>query len=822
MGLTPHARLLVLMTVAFSVSSTHAADALEVLPAKVQLDGNFSRVQLVVRGVANELSIEHAKDLTLAAAYESSDPKVVTVSKTGQLLSGINGEAVVTVSASGKSVKVPVTVAGVKDTPEIAFINHVAPILSRAGCNMGACHASQYGKGGFVLSVFGFEPDKDRDAIVRDRQGRRVNMLDPDRSLFLLKPTMQVPHGGGQRLNKESVDYQILAAWLKTGASAPKKEPIKVTAIRVTPRRRICTENETQQLRVEADYSDGKTRDVTSWAKFDTLDDAVAQITDEGRVTTVGRGQAPVMVRFGGQAAMATFVVPFSDAVKLAGWKNQNFVDELASAKFKELGLEPSPLADDATFLRRAFLDAIGTLPSPELTRQFIASNDPEKRNKIIDQLLGLTGDPNLDIYNDQYAAVWTLKWSDLIRNESQTLGEQGMWALHNWIKESFRTNRPFDEFVRELVTAKGSIYSNGPANYFRINRTAEDLAESTAQLFLGVRLACAKCHHHPFEKYSQGDYYGFAAFFSRVGTKNSEDFGLFGRESVVLVKSSGSVRHPKTREVMQPTPLEGEPVMHDLDLRIPLAEWLTAKENKLFARSVVNRYMGYLLGRGLVEPIDDMRATNPASNEELLERLTAQFIDTGYDLKQLIRTIMQSRLYQLSSQPTPENATDSKFYSHYKVKRISAEPLLDAVDAVTGVETKFRNLPQGTRAIELPDAEYPNYFLTTFAKPRRASVCECERMPDENLAQALHTLNGDILAEKIAHTNGRVAALLKAKKSHEEMVEELYLAALCRLPSDEERSTTYELLKESPSPKEFYEDLLWALMNSKQFLFVR
>ncbi len=640
--------------------------------------------------------------------------------------------------------------------------------------------------------------------------------------LFLLKPTMQVPHGGGKRLDKDSVDYQILAAWLKNGAPAPTKDAAKATAIRVTPRRRICTPKDSQQLRVEATYSDGRTRDVTAWAKFDTLDDAVVQITPEGLASTSGRGQAAVMVRFMGQADMATFVVPFAESVELAGWKNQNFVDELASAKFQELGLEPSPLCDDATFLRRAFLDAIGTLPTPEQTREFIASNDPGKRDKIIDQLLGLTGDPAKDIYNDQYAATWTLKWSDLLGNKSQTLGEQGMWALHNWIKESFRTNRPFDEFVRELVTAKGSIYSNGPANYYRINGNATDLAESTAQLFLGVRLGCAKCHHHPFEKYSQGDYYGFAAFFSRVGTKNSEDFGLFGRESVVLVKSSGSVRHPRTGQVMEPTPLEGKPVTHDLDLRIPLAQWLTSKENTQFARSVVNRYVGYLLGRGLVEPIDDMRATNPPSNEELLESLTKEFIGSGYDLKHLVRTIMRSRLYQLSSLPTPANRADSKFYSHYHVKRIAAEPLLDAVDAVTGQQTKFKSLPVGTRAIELPDAEYPNYFLTTFAKPRRASVCECERMPDENLAQALHTLNGDILAGKIADANGRVAMLLKAKKPHEEIVEELYLAALCRLPSDEEQAASRELLKQSPNPKEFYEDLLWALMNSKQFLFVR
>ncbi len=805
MGLTPHARLVALLLIAFSALNLQAAERIEVLPAKVQLDGNFSRVQLVVREIAKDAGSERAKDLTHNAQYESSNPKIVTVDKSGFLLAGTDGEAMVTVTAAGQSAKVPVKVGNVKNSPDVDFMKHVMPVLSRAGCNMGACHASQYGKGGFVLSVFGFEPEKDREAIARDRQSRRVNLLDPDRSLFLLKPTMQVPHGGGKRLDKGSVDYQILSAWLKNGAPVPVKAAAKVTAIRVMPRRRLCGLNETQQLRVEADYSDGQTRDVTAWAKFDTLDDAVVGITPDGLATSLGRGQAPVMVRFMDQADMATFVVPFSDSVKLAGWKNQNFVDELASAKFQELGLEPSPLCEDATFLRRAFLDAIGTLPTPAQTREFLASKDPDKRNKIIDQLLGLTGDPALDVYNDQYAATWTLKWSDLIGNKSQTLGEQGMWALHNWIKESFRVNRPFDEFVRELVIAKGSIYSNGPANYFRINRTAEDLAESTAQLFLGVRLGCAKCHHHPFEKYSQADYYSFAAFFSRVGTKNSEDFGLFGRESVVLVKSSGSVKHPRTGKVMQPTPLEGEPITHDLDLRIPLAQWLTAKENKQFARSIVNRYAGYLLGRGLVEPIDDMRATNPPSNEELLNALTDKFQESHYDLKQLIRTIMRSRLYQLSSRPTPLNASDSKFYSHYKVKRISAEPLLDAVDAVTGLQTKFKNLPQGTRAIELPDAEYPNYFLTTFAKPRRASVCECERMPDENLAQALHTLNGDILAGKIADAKGRVAALLKAKKPHEEIVEELYLAALCRLPSEKEQAANYELLKQSASPQEFY-----------------
>ncbi len=814
--------ILAVLPLCSSIRPASAAEALNIVPSQVVLEGNFSRVQLVVRSVPQTESMDRAQDLTHQATYQIANPNIAEISHTGQLLAKANGNTTLAVTASGQTQTVPVTVSGIEETPAIGFTSHITPVISKAGCNMGACHASQYGKGGFVLSVFGFEPPKDREAIVRDRHSRRVNWLDVDNSLMLLKPTMQVPHGGGKRLRKDSVDYQILAEWLKNGAPAPGKEDAKVTAIHVTPRRRVCSPKEVQQLRVMAEYSDGKTQDVTAWAKFDTLDEALVQMTPDGLATISGRGQTAVMVRFMDQADIATFVVPFSDKIQLADWKNQNFVDELAKAKFEELGLEPSPRCDDATFLRRAFLDAIGTLPTPAQTREFLANTEPNKRDQIIDQLLGLTGDPKQDVYNDQYAAFWTLKWSDLIRNQSQSLGEQGMWALHNWIKESFRTNRGFDEFVRELVTAKGSIYSNGPANYYRINKNATDLAESTAQLFLGVRLQCAKCHHHPFEKYSQGDYYSFAAFFSRVGTKNSEDFGLFGRESVVLVKSSGSVRHPRTGKVLEPTPLEGEPLTHDLDLRIPLAQWLTAKENEQFARSVVNRYTGYLLGRGLVEPIDDMRATNPPSNEELLNALTREFIKSDFDLKQLIRTIMRSRLYQLSSRPTPENTTDSKFYSHYRVKRLAAEPLLDAVDSVTGVPTKFKNLPQGTRAIELPDAEYPNYFLTTFAKPRRASVCECERMPDESLAQALHTLNGDILANKIADGKARVATLMKAKTPHEKMVEELYLAALCRLPSAKEQSANYELLKESPNPKEFYEDLLWALMNSKQFLFVR
>jgi hypothetical protein len=807
--------------------SRAAQPALVVVPDRVELEGNFARAQLLaIRPADGTGSVpatdERSEDLTAQATYESSDPAVVKVSREGQLLSVGNGEAEIVVSVNDAKVKVPVRVRGVADDPHVGFTESIRPILNKAGCAMAACHASQHGKGGFKLSVFGSEPDKDREAMVRDGIGRRIDLVEPEKSLLLLKPSMQTPHGGARRFEKGSIEYQILHAWIADSAPAPQKNDAEVVKLNVTPPLRVGHAGLTQQLRVVAEYSDGKSRDVTASARYDSLDDGVVSVSPSGYVTLVGKGQAAVMVRFEGQAAISLIVIPYAENVELAGWQNNNFIDELSEVKFRELGIEPSPLCDDATFIRRAFLDCIGTLPTSEETKAFLASDDTQKRAKLIDRLLGLSGDAAENTYNDAYAAWWALRWSDLLRNNSNDLGEQGMWAMHNWIRQSLLANKPFDRFVRELITARGSIYTTGPANYYRVHKDSSMLAEATAQLFLGVRIECAKCHHHPFEKYSQDDYYGLAAFFARTGTKNSEEFGLFGREQAVIVRDSGDVRNPRTNQVLPPKPLDGPAVDHPLDRRIPLADWLTAKDNAYFARSVVNRYVGYLLGRGLVEPVDDLRSTNPPTNPQLLEALAKHFVESGYDLKQLVRVIMNSRLYQLDSQPTEANAGDTKFYSHFQVKRLPAEALIDAIDRTTERPTKYRNLPLGTRAIELPDAEYPDYFLNTFAKPRRVSVCECERAPDPNLAQALHTLNGDIIAQKLRDAKGRVMRLVNAKKPHDEIADELYLAALSRLPTDDEHQASRELLSEAKSPAEFYQDLLWALMNSKQFLFVR
>ena len=576
-----------ILAVAFPLEHAPAGggEPFAVSPAKVELGGNFERLQLVVTQLdAAGETTDTSADLTSNATFRVTDPSIASVNEAGRLLALANGETSITVKVSDETVKKSITISGIEAQPTTEFMRDIAPILSKTGCNMGACHATQHGQGGFKLSVFGFEPGADREAIVRDRQQRRTNMVAPEQSLFLLKPTMTVPHGGGKRLALNSVEHQTLVAWLKNGAPVPKKEPATVTALSIFPKQRVGKQGLSQQLRVEATYADGSVRDVTALALFDSMDEAMLDVSDTGFVRTHGKGQAPIMVRFEGQAGIAMFVVPYDDVVELSGWQNNNFVDELAATKFRELGIEPSPLCDDATFVRRAFLDATGTLPTIEQTTAFHADTASNKREQLIAELLGLTGDPLRDVHNDNYAAWWTLKWSDLIRNTSNGGGqEQAMWSMHNWMKEAFRTNRTFDSVVRELVTAKGSTYSNGPANYFRIFRNATELTESTAQLFLGVRLECAKCHHHPFEKYGQDDYYAFSAF-SPGSAQNA------ARNSVCLATNlSSSSKHPAKHPTREPANAWSQlrlkvnrPITHSTAASL----WLTGSPPKITATS--------------------------------------------------------------------------------------------------------------------------------------------------------------------------------------------------------------------------------------------
>lgn len=799
----------------------------QVSPPAVQLDGNFARLQLIVTSKDDKGGIsERSADLTAKASYRTANSTIVTVNKSGQLLAAGNGNTTVTVGVAGSEVSIPVEVKGLRARPVVGFLDQVLPILSRAGCNAGACHAAQYGQGSFKLSVFSSESGNDHYAIVQAAMGRRIAPLDPAGSLLLQKASSAVVHGGGKRLDgpgyspDRTVDFRILEAWIGNGAPGPLPSATRVTELEVWPARRIGSVGQTQQLRVTAHYSDGKTRDVTTWAKFDSTDDGVVRVGPDGVVQTVGKGLGAVMVRFEGHALLSRFIVPYSESIALTGWVDHNFVDHLARAQFEQLGIVPSPLCDDSTFLRRAYLDAIGTLPGVEQTTAFLASTDPNKRNKLIDRLLGLTGDPAQDVHLNEFAAYWSLKWSDLVKSNSNNLGEQGMWAMHNWLKDSIRKNKPIDRMVRELITARGNPYDNGPANYYVAFRGSEAAAEATAQVFLGMRVMCAKCHHHPFERISRSDFQGLSDFFRQVASKPSAGYGKLGGPSVILIRNEDTLQqYPKTILGMPiPARLKGGKI----DRRELLADWLTAPENKALARNIVNRYVGYLLGRGLIEPLDDLRATNAPSNPELLDALAEDFIKSGYDLRRLMRTIMTSRLYQLSSQPTASNAGDRTFYSHYLVKRIAAEPLLDAIDTVTGSPTRFRKLPLGTRAIDLPDARYDNYLLTVFGKPLREGVCECERATDPNLAQALHTLNSETITAKIADPRGRLAGLLAAKKSDAEIIETLYLATLSRRPTATELATLGKLRDSTPDRKVFFEDLVWSLVNSKHFLFVR
>lgn len=699
------------------------------------------------------------------------------------------------------------------DPPAVRFSRDVVPLLTKAGCNQGACHGAQHGRGGFRLSLLGFDPVFDYTQIVQSAEGRRVVLSDAERSILLLKPTLQMEHGGGERLQVNSRPYQVIKAWLEQGAPEPRPDDPVVRALEVTPPGRILNPGEKQSITVTALWSDGQREDVTATAQYDALNDAVASVTPEGMITGKSRGETYVMVRFSGQVAVVKVTLPFARVAEVR-WERNNFIDDHLIAKWKDLGLVPSPLCSDETFFRRIHLDTLGTLPEPAAVRAFLADPSSDKRRKAIDAVLE----------RPEFIDYWAHKWGDLLRINRDQLQEKGMWSFHNWVRAALRDNQPVDAFVRDIITAEGSTYTEGPANFYRVSRDPLEWAETTSQVFLGVRMQCARCHHHPFEKWSQDDYYGMAAFFVRLGTKNSNEFGLFGQETVVFLRQSGEQTHPRKGGVVKPHPLDGSPMEDPFDRRRQLADWLTSPANPYFARNLVNRFWGYYLGRGLVEPLDDLRATNPASNPELLDALTQEFVTHKFDLKHLLRTIMNARAYQLSSAVTPGNAADAGnvFAARQNVKRLPAEVLADALDFATGTREKYVGLPLGTRAIQLPDSRVRSFLMDVFGRPPRQITCECERTAQPNIAQALHLLNGDFLNKKIAAPTGRIETILKEKTPPQDLVADLYLATFSRPPHPEELAKAREWLASAPSPREALQDLLWVLLNSREFLFIQ
>lgn len=693
---------------------------------------------------------------------------------------------------------------------EVNFAREVVPVLTKLGCNAGSCHGSFQGRGGFRLSLLGFDPAADYHALVTEARGRRLFPAAPDKSLLLLKPTGQIAHGGKKRLDVGSDSYRTLRDWIAQGTPG-RGEPPMVTRLEMNVAEAVLKAGEVRDLQVKATWSDGTVQDATRLALYESNRDTVAAVDAVGKITGREPGRAAVTVRYMGQVAAVPVTIPFGPATAF-DFPAANFIDQRLAAEWKTLGLVPASLSSDAEFLRRVSLDLIGTLPTPDGVRQFLADSDPKKRAKLIDQLLERA----------EYSDYWSLKWADLLRAHRKHLGDKGLASFNTWLRSALRENRPADRMARELLTAQGNLYTSGPVAFFYVDKTPSELAETTAQVLLGVRLQCAQCHHHPFEVWSQDDYFGMAAFFARVKRKDTGENGQFGGAQSMRMDTVGSFAHPRTGVPVPPKPLGGvaQKVDDPADPRAALADWLVAKDNAFFARNIVNRYWGYLFGRGLVESIDDLRATNPATFPALFDELAKDFTTHGYDLKHLLRTLCNSRAYQLACEVRPAHDVDGEFATHRRPRPMPAEVVLDAVCAATGVPETFDKMPVGTRAIALPDPAVISYFLDSFGRPKRLTACECERGGRPDLTQVLHLMNGETLQKKVSAEPGRLAKLLAAKKTDDEIVDELYLATLSRRPTDAERTAVRPKIAAAPSRREGYEDLLWALLNTAEFVF--
>jgi hypothetical protein len=791
---------------------------LAVYPATVALHGPTARAQVLVSATRDGRPLDRTRE----AAYRSEDPRVVEVDRQGRLRPRGDGEARIRVEHDGDTAECVVRVSGLAPgaSPPPTFERDIQPILARAGCNSGPCHGKASGQNGFKLSLLGFDSTFDFHALTRDAQGRRVLPADPDRSLVLAKGAARLPHGGGPKLDPGGDLYATLRAWIVAGMPRDPggTPPLKALALR--PAGRTMTPGEAQQLAVVATFADGSTRDVTHLAAYQSSESVLVAVDADGLVRA-GRlpGEVAITARYEGAFASCDVSIPLAGEVAASAYAaldTGNPIDRLVGEKLRKLGLAPSPPAGDATFLRRAYLDAIGTLPTPEETRAFLGDGSPDKRPRLVDALLA----------RPEYADHWANKWADLLRPNPYRVGIKAVLNLDSWIRDAFRENRPYDRFVREILTARGSTFRDGPAVIFRDRREPEELATMMSQLFLGIRLECAKCHHHPFEVWSQSDFYGFAAYFARVGRKGTGlSPPISGSEEVMFTAPKGEVRHPLTNEVLPPRPLFGPApeVAPDADPRAALAAWVTSPDNPYFARVIVNRVWADLMGRGIVEPVDDLRATNPPANAALLDALAGSFREDAYDLKKLIRRIMTSAVYGLSSEPGDRNAVDGRNYSRRYRQRLRAEVLLDAVGDITGVPDRFEAAPPRTRAAALWTVRGDSLFLDSFGRPDPNQDPPCERTPDTSVVQALHLMNAPELHAKVTGDDGRAAALAKGDATPGAIVEELYLRVYCRPPDDEERAVALALFGDAPAPadrRRAVEDLLWALLNTPEFVF--
>lgn len=796
---------------------SRAADALpkpttlSVSPAEFSLQGARARQILLVTASYGE---QGNADLTADATYESLQPNIATVSPGGVVTPKADGSADIVIRHAGLESRARVTVSAAAEPSLVDFRTDVIAALSRAGCNQGSCHGSPQGKNGFRLSLRGYDPDLDLRTLTREIGGRRVNPITPDDSLILLKGSGRIKHQGSVAFHRGDPAYRTVRQWIAEGCN-PGTAATRLLRLEVLPEaRRLHTASPRQQLAVRAHFEGGDIRDVTELAVFTSNDPTAARVSADGLVQFQKTAETAILVRYLDQIASTRLTYVRRDPdFAFAAPTPANFIDEHVFAKQRELQLASAPLAPDHVFLRRVFLDLIGTLPTEAEAREFLDSKDPDRRAKLIDRLLE----------RDEYASFWALKWADVLRGSPATITERGTHSFHRYLVRTFAADRPMDAFARELLTGLGNTLHKPAANFYRISRTPDEAAETVAQLFLGVRLQCAKCHNHPFESISQTDYYGLAAYFARVQRKTSP-FGL--DDEIVYLSNGGDVQHPLTRKPQPPVAFgtAAGTLGPDDDRRQRLADWLTSRDNRYFAPSTANRIWYHMMGRGIVDPVDDFRDTNPPSNPALLKALTDEFIRGGYRIKPILRVIANSRVYQLASTGTPplspHAADPERYFTRSAVRMLSAEQIIDAVSQATGVAESFKGYPAGTRAIELAEGGVQHPFLQAFSKPVRDASCECAREEEPSLPQMLHLLNNVGIQKKIKAPESRLAKWLKEDKDTETTVERMYLATLSRKPTPGEQAlAARHVAKLEGDRAAALQDLQHALINLSEFL---
>ncbi|MDV6034610.1 MAG: DUF1553 domain-containing protein [Phycisphaera sp. RhM] len=811
---------------ASEVPADHAEFA--VLPATIQLQGREARQRVSIVGVRDQMPSAVLDPKSYSITIE--DPAIATI-QDGVVTALADGETTLRCQVGEKVIDVPVVVSGTESTHRWSFRNDVQSVLAKVGCNMGSCHGALAGKGGFRLSLRGYDSQSDFLSITRQARGRRIEMADPGRSLLLAKPTGALPHKGGLRLDVDSHDYHVISQWIADGAEGPSDDDPTLERISVMPENAMLSPGDTSQVLVSAHYDDGRVVDVTHWAKFTATDEAVASVDDDGLALVRGSGEAAVLVWFGSKVVLARMTVPYEHEVPAERYENaprRNFIDQENLAQLRTLNLLPSPRCSDETFLRRSTLDTIGRLPTPEERQQFLQSDPRDRRDDWIERLLA----------SDDYVSYWAYKWSDMLLINGTRLRPIAVKTYYAWVRDRVGRNQRWDEFVREILTATGRSDENGATNFYALHQSPEDMTENACQAFLGLSIGCAKCHNHPLEKWTNDQYYAMANLFARVRAKG---WGGDGRNGdglrTLYVSTSGELIQPNRGQPQPPAPLDAPPIAFDDpdDRRQVLAAWMTDPDNPYFARSISNRVWANFFGRGLVEQVDDLRLSNPASNESLLTALSDHVVDVDFDLKQLMRTILQSETYQRSSVALPENISEGKYHSRYYPKRLMAEVMLDSIDQVLGTATTFNEVAfpgadrqktdfyeSGTRAIELFDASVNSYFLKTFGRNPREITCECERSDEPSMVQVLHLSNGDTLNPKLAAERNIITEAVEQGLDDEAIIRALFLRGLSREPLESEMNTLLGVLSEYGQEDRLtgLQDVAWSVLTSTEFTF--